>query len=90
MTESNYNETNGTGGNSVFRRETRTEMVSPVGHLRKQHDLRVSGFMNYKQRSNYAYNKSNDNLKVESPSSLVRKSTEKMYLPRNDKFEGYS
>ena len=34
--------------------------------------------------------KENDSLKVESPRSLLRKTTMNMYLPRNDKFEGYS
>ena len=46
--------------------------------------------MNYKQRLQYAHNKSNDRLKVLSPRSLLGRSTEKMYLPRNDKFEGYT
>lgn len=46
--------------------------------------------MNYKQRIAYARNKSNERLKVDSPRSLLGLSTEHMYLPRNDKFEGYS
>ena len=46
--------------------------------------------MNYKQRLAYAENRANDRLKVLSPKSLLGLSTEKMYLPRNDKFEGYS
>ena len=46
--------------------------------------------MNYKQRLAYAEDRANDRLKVLSPKSLLGLSTEKMYLPRNDKFEGYS
>ena len=46
--------------------------------------------MNYRQRDSYARQSSNDNLKVQSPRALQGKATEHMYLPRNDKFEGYS
>ena len=35
-------------------------------------------------------NGKNERLKVEQPKSLVSNDTEHMYLPRNDKFEGYS
>ena len=45
--------------------------------------------MNYKQRRAYAQEKSNSRLHVPSPISLSRKKAEEMYLPRNDKFEGY-
>ena len=64
--------------------------VSPGGSISSQHDLRVSGFMNYRQRQAYAMEKSNGRLVVNSPRSLLRKSTDSMYLPRNNKFEGYS
>jgi len=64
--------------------------VSPDGKIAAKHDLKVTGFMNYKERQSYAMSKSKDMLRVASPRSLLRKSTERLYLPRNDKFEGYS
>ena len=66
------------------------EGVTANGDLNKMHDLKVVGFMNYKQRLAYAKDKNINSLKVSSPRSLLRNSVDKMYLPRNDKFEGYS
>jgi len=63
-------------------KHTKQESVSPNGQARSQHDLKVVGFMNYKQRIAYAQEKNIDSLKVSSPRSLLRKSTEHMYLPR--------
>jgi len=69
---------------------TRQASVNLSGQLRSEHDLKVAGFMNYKQRQTYARVSSKDNLHVDSPRSLSGKATNTMYLPRQDKFEGYS
>ena len=74
----------------MLSRRTFTETVSPSGKIAGKHDFKVTGFMNYKERQSYAISKSKGMLIVASPRSLLRKSTERMYLPRNDKFEGYS
>ena len=55
-----------------------------------EHDKRVTGKMNYRQRQAYAQERSNDRLKASSPNSLLRRSAEKFYIPRIDKLEGYS
>ena len=59
-----------------IRRSMHITGVSASGSLPKQHDMRVTGFMNYKQRHAYARDKRNDGLKVTSPRSLLGRSTE--------------
>ena len=71
-------------------RDICTQNINSNGQYFKQHDLRCSGKMNFRQRQAYAQEKSNDRLKASSPNSLSRKSAEKMYIPRPDKLEGYS
>lgn len=73
----------------VETRETSLSSVLANGRLKSQHDLRVSGKMNFCDRQAFAELVDNENLRCDSPKSLMKRATARMYLPRNDKFEGY-